>query len=82
MFRRIFSIGEYLAAAALVAGCSTPNLDDIDTAGREPACVRQCSATYSDCAGRAGNAMGIRVSEVLSACKASMRTCVGTCPRK
>ena len=68
-----------LAACAISEGT---RLDDIDTAGREPACVRQCSAVYSECAGRAGNAMGIRVSEVLSACKSSMRTCVGTCPRR
>lgn len=69
----------------VLAGCASPTggkLDDVDLSHAQPACARECLAVYSTCAGHAANALGIQVSNVLDACKASLKSCGDACPRQ
>lgn len=73
------------AASILLAGCaiSSSNIDDLDTTGRDPACVRQCTATYSDCIGQSTRALGrLNQQEAMAACRSGAKVCVSTCQRK
>ena len=58
-----------------LAGCVT-SIDSVDTKGKNQACVRQCTGTYSSCI---GNAMGMPAQ---SACASGFRACANTCPDK
>jgi hypothetical protein len=65
--------------AALCSGCAY-SIKDIDTSNREPACVRQCTATYSACVSQ-GPSVGFR-TETLRACGEAYSVCANTCPSK
>lgn len=70
---------------AAISGCASPGADlsDVSFDGREPACTRQCLATYSECSSQAARTFARDVSDnILSACKASLRACVATCERR
>jgi hypothetical protein len=58
-----------------ITGCVT-SIDSVDTKGKNQACVRQCTETYSRCI---GNAMGMPAQ---SACASGFRACANTCPDK
>ncbi len=66
------------AFAALTA-CANTDLSDIDTSNAEPACTRECTAHYSECA-QGGPAIGSN-AQTLKACKEGLRMCISTCPR-
>jgi hypothetical protein len=63
----------------LCSGCSY-SIKEINTSHLDPACVRECSKTYSDCV-KGGPAMGSKF-ETLRACKEAYEICTGTCPAK
>jgi hypothetical protein len=74
-----------ILALTFLSACTTTPPAEVPPdaiAGRDPACVRQCTAKYSDCAGGAGQARGMRVGEVLNACRSGMDLCISTCPRQ
>ena len=60
-------------------GCAY-SIADIDISKSEPACVRQCSSSYSSCVSQ-GNQIGFK-TETLRACRESYAVCVQTCPSK
>ena len=60
-------------------GCAY-SIADIDISKSEPACVRQCSSSYSSCVSQ-GNQIGFK-TETLRACRESYAVCVQTCPAK
>ena len=64
-----------LLSFAALAGCAG-GIDSVDTSGRNQACVRQCTGTYSSCI---GNAFGISAQ---SACASGFKACANTCPDK
>ena len=72
--------------AIAIAGCGTPpgaNIEDLDTAGRNPACVRECTRTYSGCASDATRAFGrFNQDNAMPACKSAAKVCVSTCERR
>ena len=62
-----------------LAGCQHFAVDDIssiDTSQKNQLCIRQCSATYSDCIGKA---FGISAQ---NSCGNGYKVCVQTCPAK
>ena len=71
-------IAAVLSVAAL-AGCAY-SIENIDTSKAEPSCVRQCTATYSQCV-QGGPAVGLK-TETLRACREAYAVCVRTCPAK
>lgn len=75
---------EAVVGLMVTLGCSTTagDVSKIDTSGRDQACVRQCTATYSDCASGAGRTIGVgNMASVLGACRSGYEACVGTCPK-
>ena len=70
------SIG--LLATTLV-GCAY-SIKDIDTSKADPACIRQCTNSYSACVS-GGPSIGFK-TETLRACSESYSVCVSTCPPK
>lgn len=60
-------------------GCAY-SISDIDISKSDPACVRQCTTTYSSCVS-GGNQIGFK-TETLRACQESYKVCVQTCPAK
>jgi hypothetical protein len=58
-----------------LAGCAS-SIDSVDVSGKNQACVRQCTGTYSNCV---GNAFGIAAQ---NACGSGYRACANTCPDK
>lgn len=65
--------------AALLSGCSY-SIKDIDVSNSEPACVRQCTVSYSSCVSQ-GNQVGFK-TETLRACREAYLICAKTCPAK
>lgn len=63
----------------LLSGCAY-TITDIDVSKSDPACVRQCTTTYSACVS-GGNQIGFK-TETLRACRESYAVCVQTCPTK
>jgi hypothetical protein len=63
----------YFVSLFSLAGCVT-SIDSVDTKGKNQACVRQCTETYSRCI---GNAMGMPAQ---SSCASGFRACANTCP--
>jgi hypothetical protein len=70
---KVFIVG--LLGSLILAGCVT-SIDNVDTKGKNQACVRQCTGTYSNCI---GNAMGMSAQ---SACASGFRACANSCPDK
>jgi hypothetical protein len=68
-----------VGALAVLAGCAY-SIKDIDVTKAEPACARQCTATYSGCVS-AGNQIGSKW-ETLRACREAYAACIQTCPAK
>lgn len=68
-----------LLAIVTIVGCAY-SITDIDISKSEPACVRQCSTSYSSCVSQ-GNQIGFK-TETLRACRESYAVCVQTCPAK
>jgi hypothetical protein len=77
--RQGFGIATLAGAMALVAGCAY-SIKGIDVTKAEPACARQCTATYSSCVS-AGNQIGSKW-ETLRACREAYAACIQTCPAK
>jgi hypothetical protein len=69
----------FLAACAVLPACSY-SIKDVDVSGKEPACVRQCSTSYSSCVSQ-GPSVGFK-TETLRACREGYEVCVSTCPAK
>ena len=65
----------YFCLLISLVGCVT-SIDSVDTKGKNQACVRQCTETYSRCI---GNAMGMPAQ---SSCASGFRACANTCPDK
>ena len=64
------------AAMLVLGGCTLPNIKDVDTSKAQPDCVRQCTASYSNCVST------VRQREVFQACHDAYHVCVNTCPAK
>ena len=64
---------------ALLAGCAvTPPI--FDTAGKDPACSRQCLSSYSTCISGIGQTDNRLISsDVMRSCEAITNTCLSTC---
>jgi hypothetical protein len=63
----------------MMVGCQHFAVDDIsaiDTSQQDQSCIRQCSATYSNCIGKA---FGISAQ---NACGNGYKACIQTCPAK
>lgn len=65
--------------AALVAGCAY-SIKDVDASKAAPACVRECTGTYSACVA-GGPSVGFK-TELLRACGDAYGVCIATCPAK
>ena len=66
-----------LLLPVLFTGCqhmSVEDISEIDTSNKQPACVRQCTASYSDCV---GEAFGIAAQ---NSCGNAYKICINTCP--
>ncbi len=63
----------------VLTGCAY-SISDINVSNLEPACVRECSATYSSCVS-GGPQIGAK-TETLRACREAYSVCVNTCPPK
>ena len=59
------------------SGCAY-SIRDIETAGKDAAAVRGCSASYSSCVS-GGNQVGFK-TETLRACRDSYAVCISSCP--
>jgi hypothetical protein len=71
-----------LSGLMMTLGCATEagRVDHVATAGRDPVCVRQCTADHSRCAAGAGGTIGVgNMRSVLTACTSGYEACVGTC---
>jgi hypothetical protein len=68
-----------LLALLPLAGCAY-SIEDIDISKTEPACARQCTATYSSCI-HGGPVVGAK-TEILRACREAYSICTRTCPAK
>lgn len=71
--------------ALLLSACAgaTPqeSVESVDLKSKEPACVRECSTTYSDCVSRAGITYNRLVAnDILRACGGALKICADTCP--
>jgi hypothetical protein len=69
-----------LVLSVMALSACAYSISDIDVSKFEPACVRQCSTTYSACVS-GGNQVGFK-TETLRACQESYKVCVNTCPVK
>ena len=74
-------------ALALLGGCAAQqakeagSLDDLNLSNKDGVCARQCLDTYSSCTRRSGETASVFVqANLLTACKASVKACVQTCP--
>lgn len=68
------SIAVFFTSIFLV-GCAA-SIDSIDVSGKNQACVRQCTATYSSCVG------GTYAISAQNACASGYRACSKACPDK
>jgi hypothetical protein len=68
-----------LVMLIVLSGCAY-SIAKIDITKAEPACVRECSKTYSQCAS-GGSAVGFK-TETLRACGEAYQICIQTCPLK
>jgi hypothetical protein len=71
----------------LLAACAgaTPqeSVESVNLAGKDPSCVRGCTATYSSCIQNAGTTENRLVAnDILRACGGALKICAGTCPAK
>ena len=66
-----------LLVVTFLSGCAY-SISDIDVSNVDPACVRECSKTYSECVS-GGNQVGFK-TETLRACKEGYEVCIKTCP--
>lgn len=66
-----------VSLAVTSAGCAY-SIADIDVTKSEPACARQCTATYSTCVS-SGPSIGMK-TETLRACREGYAACIQTCP--
>lgn len=76
-----------LMSALALAGCAgaTPqeSVQTSDLEKKDPACVRECTSTYSSCVQRAGNTQNRLVAnDILRACGGALKICSDTCPAK
>ena len=58
-----------------LVGCAS-SIDSVDVSGKNQACVRQCTATYSGCVG------GTYAISAQNACASGYRACAKSCPDK
>lgn len=65
--------------ATMLTGCAY-SITDIDISKAQPACARECTEAYSQCAS-GGPAVGFK-TETLRACRDSYSVCISTCPGK
>lgn len=65
-----------LAAISLFLTACATDITQIPVAGKAPACVRACSANYSDCIGRGSS--HIRTT---NACAQAYQVCTASCPQ-
>ena len=56
-----------------LTGCAS-SIDSVDVTGKNQACVRQCTTTYSNCVG------GTYAISAQNACASGYRACANTCP--
>lgn len=80
--RNVILIG---VLALLLSACAgaTPqqSVETVDLSKKEPACVRECSTTYSACIQRAGFTDNRLVAnDILRACGGALKICADTCP--
>jgi hypothetical protein len=68
-----------MTAMLALSGCAY-SIKKIDVSNFEPACVRQCTDSYSSCVSQ-GNQIGFK-TETLRACQEAYSVCVNTCPAK
>lgn len=66
-------------ATAFVAGCAS-SIKDVDASKAAPACVRECTATYSACV-TGGPSVGFK-TELLRACGDAYSICIANCPAR
>lgn len=71
--------------ALSLSGCAgvvpQQSLGATDLSKKEPACVRECSTTYSACIQRAGTTDNRRIAnDILRACGGALKICADTCP--
>lgn len=68
-----------IIAITLLSACAY-SIKDVDTSKADPACVRQCTTSYSSCVS-GGPSIGFK-TETLRACGEAYSVCVSTCPDK
>lgn len=68
-----------IVLVALLTGCAY-SIKDVDTSKAEPACVRQCTSSYSACVS-GGPSIGFK-TETLRACGEAYSICISSCPSK
>jgi hypothetical protein len=72
-----------LAVVVLLSACANRTAKDVDMAGVEPLCARQCLAQNADCVGQSSRAFGIdSQARLLNACTDNLEACRSTCPPK
>jgi len=69
----------WVLVATLLAGCAS-SIKDVDASKAAPACVRECTATYSACVA-GGPSVGFK-TELLRACSDAYAICIANCPAK
>lgn len=65
----------WIALSALLLSACATDIATVPVADKAPACVRSCSATYSDCVGRSS---GRKMA--LNACAQAYQVCTQACP--
>ena len=79
-----------LFVALLLIGCAggpTPqqSLEGLDTASRDPKCIRGCTETYSSCVADTSVAAAVNwmmAKNLREACGGALRICAETCPKR
>lgn len=72
------SLALSLFSFVALVGCAS-SIDNVDVSGKNQACVRQCTGTFSNCV---GGSTGIGAVQAQNACASGYRACAKACPDK
>ena len=79
--RNVVLIGLVVLLSACAGATPQQSVETVDLSKKEPACVRECSTTYSACIQRAGFTTNRLVAnDILRACGGALKICADTCP--
>lgn len=76
---RLLILAAFLVGVA--SGCAQPK-PNLQLAGKQQACVRECSHAYSACVPGASQSGGNRLiaGDVIAACNSAFEVCTAACP--